>query len=252
MNINIDTGSLLSTAAGQTTSIVNGQTIMTSVIQPAIVKNNGNPFDVTIRFQKPHDGIKQIALKNAQIPIGFYNIRSPYNTITLGATTYTITPGNYGASNLISALNTATSGVGTWSINSLVSFVSSSGSLTLTVPTGLSYPTLANFLGYTQSVTGTTLTAPNPYLINFDTYINIYLDNIGRPSIDPSKSTFNIPQNGGTVIQWAENNKDEQSNMVNDNASIDRLIVAVYDRYGQPMNNNGLDWSFTIRITTAN
>jgi hypothetical protein len=245
MNINIDTGSLLSTAAGQTTSIVGGQTIMTSVIQPVIVKNNGNPFDVMVRFQKPHDGI-------AQIPIGFYNIRSPYNTITLGATTYTITPGNYAASNLIAALNTATTGVGTWSINSIVSFVSSSGSITLTVPTGLTYPTLANFLGYTQTVTGTTLIAPNSYLINFDTYINIYLDNIGRPSLDPSKSTFKIPINGGSVIQWAENNQDDQSIMVHDNASVDRLNVTVYDRYGQPLNNNGLDWSFTLRFSSSN
>ena len=238
MNINIDTATLTSTATGQ----------------PVIIKNSGNPFDFTVRFQKPHDGITQIALKNAQIPVGFYNIRSPYNTITLGANTYTITAGNYTASNLISALNTASSGVGTWSITSLtniVQFVSSSGSLTLTVPTGLTYPTLANLLGYTQSITGTTLTAPNTYNINIDTYINIYLDNLGRPSIDPSKSTFKIPVSG-SVIQWSENNQDDQSIQVRDNSSVDRLIVAVYDRFGILLNNNGLDWSFTLRVTSTN
>jgi hypothetical protein len=238
MNIHVDTGSLLYTSSGQ----------------PAILKNGGNPFDVTVRFQKPHDGIKKIDLTNAQIPIGFYNIRSPYNTLTLGSNTYTIAAGNYASSNLLSALNTATSGVGTWSITSptnLFQFVSSSGSLTLTVPTGLTYPTLANLLGYTQTVTGTTLTAPNTYILNFDTYINIYIDNIGRPTLDPSRFTFKVPVNG-SVVYWAQNNQDDQSIMVHDTASIDRLNIAVYDRYGQLLNNNGLDWSFTLRVTSSN
>ena len=240
MNINIDTGSLVSTAAGQ----------------PVIIKTNGNPFDVTVRFQKPHDGITKIALKNAQIPVGFYNIREPYNTITIDSTTYTIPAGSYDISWLLSVLNTTTSGVGTWSITvltNLIQFVTSTvDDVTLTVPTNLNYPTLANLLGFTQTVSGQTLTAPNTYMINLDTYINIYIDNLGRPSIDPSKSTFKIPNTGGSVIQWAENNQDDQSIQVRDNSSVDRLIVAVYDRFGFLLNNNGLDWSFTLRITSTN
>jgi hypothetical protein len=237
MNIHVDTASQLSTNYSQT--VVN--------------KNNGNPFDVTIRFQKPHDGITKIALKNAQIPIGFYNIRSPYNTLTIGSTIYTISPGNYTASNLLSSLNTATSAVGTWSYVTLtnqVQFSSTSGSVTLVVPSGF---TLATMLGFTatQTLTGTTLVSTNAYIINFDTYINIYFDNIGRPSLEPSKSTFKIPVSG-SVIQWAENNQNEQMILVKDNESIDRLVIAVYDRFGNLMNNNGLDWSFTLQMTSSN
>ena len=237
MNINVDTASQLSTNYSQT--VVN--------------KNNGNPFDVTIRLQKPHDGITKIALKNAQIPIGFYNIRSPYNTLTIGSTIYTISPGNYIASNLLSSLNTATSAVGTWSYVTLtnqVQFSSTSGSVTLVVPSGF---TLATMLGFTatQTLTGTTLVSTNAYIINFDTYINIYLDNIGRPSLEPSKCTFKIPVSG-SVIQWAENNQNEQMILVKDNESIDRLVIAVYDRFGNLMNNNGLDWSFTLQMTSSN
>lgn len=238
MNINIDTGILTTTSAGQ----------------PVITKSSGNPFDFTVRFQKPHDGITKIALQNAQIPVGFYNIRAPYNTITIGTTTYTIPPGSYEIAWLLSVLNTTTSGVGAWSITvltNLIQFVSSSGTVTLSVPTGLNYPTLANLLGFTETVSGTTLTATNTYLINIDTYINIYLDNLGRPSLDPSKSTFKIPVSG-PVIQWSENNQDDQSIQVRDSASVDRLIVAVYDRFGFLLNNNGLDWSFTLRVTSAN
>jgi len=29
---------------------------------------------------------------------------------------------------------------------------------------------------------------------------------------------------------------------------IDRLNIIVYDRYGNILNNNGLDWSFTLEM----
>jgi hypothetical protein len=219
-------------------------------------KNNGNPFDVTIRFQKPHDGITKIALKNAQIPIGFYNIRSPYNTLTIGGTTYTISPGNYNSVTLLSALNSATSLVGSWNYiasTNQVQFSSTSGSVTLVVPSGV---TLATLLGFTatQTLTGTTLVSTNAYIINFDTYINIYFDNIGRPSLEPSKCTFKIPinVNNGSILQWSENNQDDQYISVRDNESIDRIVIAVYDRFGNLINNNGLDWSFTLQVTSSN
>jgi hypothetical protein len=243
MNINIDTGSLLYTSAAQ----------------PVIIKNNGNPFDVTVTFQKPHDGITKIALKNAQIPIGFYNIRSPYNTITFGSTTYTLTPGNYSATTFLSALNSATSAIGSWSYVSatnLMQFTSTSGTVTLVIPTGLTYPTLASLLGFvsTQTLTGTNLVSRNSYIINFDTYINIYFDNIGRPSIEPSKSTFKIPVEvpSGSILYWSKNKQDEQCVQVRDQKSVDKLIVAVYDRFGNIIDNNGLDWSFTLEMKSDN
>jgi hypothetical protein len=239
MNINIDTGSLLSTAAGQ--SVIN--------------KNNGNPFDVMIRFQKPHSGINRLTLKNAQIPIGYYNIRAPYNTITFGSTTYTVSPGNYNSTTFLSALNSATTAIGNWSYipaTNLMQFTSTSGTVTLVIPTGLTYPTLASLLGFvsTQTLTGTNLVSTNSYIINFDTYICIYIDNVGRPSIEPSKSTFKIPVDvpNGSILQWSENKQDEEYVDVKDQRSIDRLIIAVYDRFGNVLNNNGLDWSFTIEM----
>jgi hypothetical protein len=241
MNINIDTGVLTSTGKGQ----------------PIITKTSGNPFDFTVRFQKPHDGITKIALQNAQIPVGFYNIRAPYNTITVCdpnvltySHTYTVPPGNYTIESLITVLNQYFGpddlDDGIFSILPYTHKIYYTGQ-PIFLTTGLAYPSLANLLGYTSNGNY----AQNVYNINIDTYINIYLDNIGRPSIDPSKCTFKIPVSG-SVIQWAENNQDDQSIQVRDNSSVDRLIVAVYDRFGFLLDNNGLDWSFTLRITSTN
>lgn len=237
MNINIDTGVLTSTGKGQ----------------PVITKTSGNSFDFTVRFQKPHDGITKIALQNAQIPVGFYNIRAPYNTITIfngSSLDYTVPPGTYTIDELISVLNQNygpdNEDDGIFSVLPNTNKIYYTGS-PVVVPTGLAYPSLVNLLGYTS--TGNY--AQNVYNINIDTYINLYLDNIGRPSLDPSKCTFKIPVSG-SVIQWSENTQDDQSIQVRDNSSVDRLIVAVYDRFGFLMNNNGLDWSFTLRITSTN
>jgi hypothetical protein len=35
-------------------------------------------------------------------------------------------------------------------------------------------------------------------------------------------------------------------------ARVDRLNILVVDRFGQPMNNNGLDWAFTLEIKSDN
>jgi hypothetical protein len=126
----------------------------------------------------------------------------------------------------------------------------------LVIPTGLTYPTLASLLGFvsTQTLTGTNLVSTNSYIINFDTYISIYFDNIARPSIEPSKITYKIPVDvsNGSILQWTQNKQDEESIVVRDQTSIDRLIIFVYDRFGNLLNNNGLDWSFTIEMKSDN
>ena len=70
-----------------------------------VTKQNGNPFDCNIILGNRHRALREISLQNAQIPIGFYNIRAPYNTFTYNSDVYTITPGNY---NTIPELNLAT------------------------------------------------------------------------------------------------------------------------------------------------
>lgn len=228
----------------------------TNGYQNVVTKNSGNPFDCTILFTKPYRRFKQIALKNAQIPIGFYNVRAPMNTVTINTITYTVPIGNYTLATLITALNTAVgAGVGVFSqttapVDNRLKFTPVSGA-TFSVSTTVN--TLGGILGFTdgQVTTGTTvLTATNAFLFPFDTYVNIYMKDIGTSSPEVSQSTFKIPLNVSTGnILWKENSENSQIIQVTDCSSrVDRLSVQVLDQFGNILNNNGIDWSFTLEI----
>jgi hypothetical protein len=173
-----------------------------------------------------------------------------------------MTPGNYSTTTAFaSALNSSVnptgglmSVLGTWSFITNTSQVQYTGTtITIVIPPNLSYPTIPSLLGFTstQTLTGSTLVGVNSYILNFDTYINIWIENIGTSSRDPAQITYKIPVSvqNGSILQWAENTQHEQIVMVTDNAArVDRLNILVLDRFGQPLNNNGLDWSFTMEV----
>jgi hypothetical protein len=248
--IHVDTGSVINVAGANT--------------QPIVSKSNANPFQCSVLLGNRHRAFHEVSLANAQIPIGFYNVRAPYNTITIGPKTYTVTPGSYPTpTSFLAALNTATTtGVtsGAWALvpnTYQINYSEGSTSNTITVPTGLSYPSLASLLGFVpgQTLAGTSITSQNAYLLNFDTYLNIWIENIGPSSLEPAQITYKVPVNGavGNVIYWNENSQFYQNIKVTDrNARVDRLNITVYDRFGNPMNNNGLDWSFSLNVKSDN
>jgi hypothetical protein len=256
--LHVDTGSLQTTGGGQGGSAQN-----------FVTKTNGNPFQCQVLLGNRHRTFQMTALKNAQIPIGFYNVRAPYNTITMNGVVYTMTPGNYSSTTYLAALNAATSSagamsaLGTWSFISATNqtqFLSSSGSVTITFPTGLTYPTLATLLGFVPQTTpttsvGTSFVSTYSYILNFDHYISIWIENLGTSSLEPAQITYKLPVNvaSGSILHWAENTQNEQVICVTDSAArVDRLNITVLDRYGQPLNNNGLDWSFTLEVKSDN
>jgi len=226
---------------------------------PIVSKIGSNPFQCSVLLGNRHRALHRAALKNAQIPVGFFNVRSPYNSIQIASNTFTIVPGNYTTpSTFLTALSNATSTNGTWaylSNTNQLSFTSSIGSTTLTVPTGQSYPSLAQLIGFPASQSGSTITAPNSYTINFDTYLNIWIENFGPSSLEPSQITYKVPMNSltGNVMYWNENSQFCQDLKITDrNARVDRLNVTVTDRFGNIPSNNGLDWSFTLEIESDN
>jgi hypothetical protein len=221
------------------------------------IKQNNNPFNCTYVMTNKHKGLVEVSLKNLQMPVGFYNVRSPYNTITINGTNYTITPGNYTSSTFLSALNSAvTAGVGVFSINASTNrflFVPASGSATITIPSGtvINAPSLTTLLGFTNNQSGTSITATNSYILNFDTYVNLYIRNLSVSSTESQLVTFKIPitVGSGQIMQWAENAQDYQTIPVRYTVeTVDRFIIQVYDRFGNLMDNNGIDWSFSIQI----
>jgi hypothetical protein len=78
---------------------------------PIVSKVGGNPFLTSISLFNRYRDVGTVELKSAEIPIGFYNIRSPYNTFVINGTTYTVTPGNYTITTLLQAMNTVSGSV---------------------------------------------------------------------------------------------------------------------------------------------
>jgi len=219
--------------------------------QASISKENGNPFQVTAILGNRHRAVRSAALKDAQIPVGFYNVREPYNTMNVNSIVYTVPPGNYNLSSMTDALDTAVTyavgSFGSTSVTSQFSFVSNSGSVTLNVQ-ALS---LLSFLGFTDGQFGSTILATNSYIINFDTYVSIWIQNIGTSSLDGQQITYKVPVTGGSgsIIQYTESSNWNQKVCVTDRSNrLDRLQIVVLDRFGNILNNNGLDWSFTLEI----
>ena len=108
--------------------------------------------------------------------------------------------------------------------------------------------TLATLLGWTSE--DITADATYRYQFPFDTYIIVYIENIGSSSQDSNKITYKIPYDQtSSTIYWSRNNQNTQK-VYNANSiyPFNRLNIKIFDRYGNPLNNNGIDWSFTLKI----
>ena len=237
-----------------TSCLIHVDTASTSniyITQSAVKKINGNPFQTSITLENQHQRVKSIALKDAQIPIGFWNVRAPYNTLSINSVTYTLPPGNYNSVSFLATLNTTVgNGVGVFAIsptNNFFTFTSNSGTAILNV----SPLTALAFLGFTNGQTGTFITATSSYIINFDTYIIIWIENLGQFSADSGQVTYKIPieVGQGSILQYSELSHYRQViNLTDLGLRLDRLNITVLDRFGNILNNNGLDWSATFEL----
>ena len=247
--IHVDTGSA-QTVTGPQSYSANG-VLNTYPGQPSVNKINGNPFQCSVILGNRHRRIRSISLKNAQIPIGFYNVRAPYNTMNVNSIVYTVPPGNYSSVSFLATINTTIgNSVGVFATNSStnsVTFSSAGGAVTMNV-TPLS---TLSFLGFTNGQVGSFIVGTNSYIVNFDTYLNIWIENLGQSSLEPSQITFKIPLDvgSGSIRHWSELSQYTQKVLVTDRGvRLDRLNITVLDRFGNIMNNNGLDWSFSLEI----
>lgn len=226
------------------------------IVYPNVIKNAGNTFDCTVILGQTHRRLRRVSLKSAEVPIAFNNVRAPYNVITIGSTTYTIPTGNYNIGTLITALNTTiTVTVGSFAYNagtSKITFTSAAGSVSLvTNVSGRSLPNLLYFLGFVNGQSGAVITGSNSYMINFDTYMSVYIPNLRNSSQEPSFITFKIPITvaSGGIQYYAERAQFSQELEIYDRSIMfDRLDIQVRDRFGELLNNAGVDWSFTIEI----
>lgn len=242
-----------------------------------INKTGGDPFQCSVYLSNTHRNVRSISLTSVQLPIGFYNVRAPYNTITINGIVYTLTPGYYSSiTNFLNALNsTVTPSVGTFSYSTttgLVTFVPSSGSATITTtfpylwsgPTfgGVqnvssinlaSPPSLGSLMGFSNAQSGTSITATSALELNNDIYIKLYIPNLGTSSLEANMMTFKIPitnQTLGTNFIWEPVNPPTVQ-VTDVSAKLSKIDISVIDRWGNSMTNSGMDWSFTLDMCSS-
>lgn len=256
--IHVDTSQTNTTTAQ--TSIAGGTNSARTPAQiyyPQITKQANNPFNCTVVLGQTHRNLKWVRLKSAEVPIAFFNVRAPYNTVTINNITYTVAPGNYTITTLISALNVAITGAvgsfATQASSSTTTFTSASGSVTLTTfsTTSPFIPNLLYFLGFTNNQSGSFITSAGSYIVNFDTYISVFIPTLRTASLDPVAVTFKIPLSvpSGSIMYYNENTQFEQELQIFDKSfRFDRLEIQVRDRFGQLLDNRGVDWSFTLEL----
>jgi hypothetical protein len=244
-----------------------------STIQALINNTNSTPFNCTLNLPYQLTKVKKIYLKSVELPVGFYNIRAENGsntlTITIGGTvtaTITITPAQYTITTLIAAINTAlaaTTAFSTTNPNYLPVFSVSNQNVVITVPNtafvniSLNNTVLTNIvLGFTANYPSILqpynyVTSPANYNLAYDTYISIYFPNVNALSVAATgkNMTFKVPFSGtnSTIFYNVENLSFAQYiELTESNFTLSSIKLIVYDRFGYQINNNNLDWSFTL------
>lgn len=105
---------------------------------------------------------------------------------------------------------------------------------------------LLNLLGY--SLGNPSGTSTQSYSFPFDKYLNIWMENIGTSSNENQKITYKVPISSSKTF-WTNNSFNKQL-IFNQNSQfpLNRLNVQVLDQFGNKIDNNFLDWSFTLKV----
>lgn len=230
-------------------------------------KTSNDSFDATFTFVTKFTNINKIYLKNIEIPIGFPNIRSSNESNTLNfimnGVNYSasVTQSNYlSISSLLTALNasivTALTSSGFTMVlsvnNNVVSIVTTGAFSSYSITPN----TLSNILGISSAQNLNAGTYNSIFLANigYDTYLQICFYNIPSKfsTLGNVPSALKIPMNTNAynILFYSTDRGDyDQCLTIQDhNYILSQMRVIIYDRYGFPVNNGNLDYSFTLAI----
>jgi len=232
-----------------------------------------NPLDSSFILSDPLRRIKRIYLKSVELPINFNNIRTYFNTFQMTlkvSTSYKptftviIPNGNYNnIDDLLTVINNQINNIvfSNYTTDQYPHFsVNANNTITCSITTsGLTFSlTLSNFLsqilGFTNANAGTyatSITSSRIFNLNYDNYLNIYFPNIPHKTNGFSNQlmSFKIPLNAtnGSIYYTAENISFSQFIEITDEIFIlNNLKIQVYDQFNNLLNNNGINWSFTL------
>ena len=225
-------------------------------------------FDTTFTLNQKYRNIKKIYLKNCEIPIGFPNVRSSnFSNVLRFVLNHIMQPlhnkiiHNKKISTLLTALNSSIVTVITYTGFTFVLSVNTANNIIITSTGGVSsysiiQSTLSNILNINSAINQTagTYTSPFIYNLGYDLYIQMSFFNV--PSIFSSQgnvpSSLKIPLNTNAynILYYSTDRQEyDQALTVSDNNFIlSQLRIIMYDRFGFPINNGNLEYSFTIAI----
>jgi hypothetical protein len=234
--------------------------------------NNNSVYDCTFTLSNPLRNVKNIYLKSIEMPISFNNIRASNSTnlfvITIHGNGFTtrrpVLINEFNCTTITSLLTAINEQLST--VLPSVSFHSVDKYVYLKL-TDLPNNTVVNFLpskllsvilGFTQlhyTVTNE-IKADNSYLLAYDNYLSLYLQDIPVKSTGYSNQliSYKIPLNAvnGMVYYLQELNSFSQGVEITDqNYILNRLRVVIYDRFGETI-TNGLDYSFSLAVNYHN
>lgn len=238
---------------------------------------------ITITLPERINEVKKIEVKCAEIPMSIYNISSDLgnNVLQVGGGVKTIPDSFYSVSQLASAINTALTGTGcsVTIVNNICTFTATNAS---NIIVNFAIDKTGNFdkynlkskLGWTLGFRDISITIPAGGSVvgesfvdlNGPRYLYLIVDefNQGNPHsfIAPlSKSFINkniiarittnfVSFQYGSILTANLTNgllvsdKREFSGKVN----LQKLNIQLVNEYGNPVNLNGLDFSFTIKV----
>ena len=230
--------------------------------------NDNSVYDCTFTLSNPLRNVQKIYLKSIEIPISFNNIRASNRTnmfvITIHGNGFTtrrpVLINEFNCTNITSLVTAINAQLST--VLPSVSFHCIDKYVYLKL-TGLPNNTVVNFhpskllsviLGFTQlSYTVTNeVKADNNYLLAYDNYISLYLQDIPVKSTGYSNQliSYKIPLNAvnSMVYYLQELNSFSQCVEITDkNYVLTRLRVVIFDRFGDKI-TNGLDYSFSLAV----
>ena len=229
---------------------------------------SSDAFDSTFTLAQKYTNIKKIYLKNCEIPIGFPNVRSSNNSnvlrFVLNGVSYnaTITQQNYSSiSSLLTALNASILTAITSTGFTFVLSTNTSNNIIITTTGGFSsysivQSTLSSILNINAAINQTSGTYTSPFIYNlaYDTYIQMSFYNV--PSIFSTlgnvPSALKIPLNTNAyniLFYTTDRAQYDQALTVSDtNFILSNMRIIMYDRFGFPINNGNLEYSFTLAI----
>ena len=228
-----------------------------------------NPLDSSFILSDPLRRIKRIYLKSVELPINFNNIRTNFNTVEItvkgvSTTSYNLTIPSAYYTNINDILTVLNNQIKLRLAQQTFTYpqfsLNSNNTITCSVPTSILTFSLtpsnvvSQILGFTNAnniIFTSSITSSRIFNLNYDNYLNIYFPNIPHKTNGFSNQlmSFKIPLNAtnGSIYYTAENISFSQFIEITDeNFILNNLKIQVYDQFNNLLNNNGINWSFTL------